>query len=195
MKRLIVLFLLGLPLWGYSQEHQLGLRIGEPLSITYKTNFDEKFTLEGMIGRAGTNSGQYYRRAFDNNRPFPSAIFGGFSAASGFSLNARGAYNEDISSEFDIVEGALIAYGGAGIQIRSVRVNYVYTDGAANANKLPMNENRTNVDFGPEGFVGSEYFFEDLPLAVFAEVGLFLEVVDRPGHFRLQGGLGGRYLF
>lgn len=194
MKKIILFFLLGVPFFAYSQEHHLGLRIGEPLSITYKTYLDEQFSLEAMIGSAGANSGQYYRRSFDNNRLFPAAIYGGHSSSNGFSLNLRGAYNEEISAEFDIAEGALFAYGGAGLQIRSVRVNYVYTDGVRSA-YVPLNETRTNIDFGPEGFVGSEYFFEDLPLSAFAEVGLFLEILDRPGNLRLQGGLGARYIF
>jgi hypothetical protein len=110
-------------------------------------------------------------------------------------LNFRGAYNENISAEFDIVEGSLFAYGGAGLQIRSVRVNYLYTDGISSTFYVPLNETRTNIDFGPEGFIGSEYFFEDLPLSAFAEVGLFFELLDRPGNLRLQGGLGARYIF
>lgn len=184
-----------MPFLSFSQEHHLGLRLGEPLSVTYKTYLNEQISLEGMIGRAGANSGQYYRRSFDNNRPFPAAIYGGHSSSNGFSINFRGAYNEDISAEFDIVEGALFAYAGAGLQIRSVRVNYVYTDGISSTLYVPLNETRTNIDFGPEGFVGAEYFFEDLPLSAFAEVGLFFELLDRPGNLRLQGGLGARYIF
>lgn len=194
MKKIILILLLSIPLLAHSQEHHLGIRIGEPLSVTYKTFLSEKYFIEGMIGSAGANSGQYYRRAFDNNKPFPSAIFAAHSASNAFSLNVRGAYNENISAEFDIVEGALFAYGGAGLQLRSVRVHYVYSDGGSSSNFAP-NETRTNMDFGPEGFIGSEYFFEDLPLSVFAEVGLFLEILDRPGHLRLQGGVGARYLF
>lgn len=195
MKKTFIFFLFCFPLIAYSQEHHVGLRIGEPLSITYKTFVNEQFSMEAMIGRAGANSGQYYRRAFNNNLPFPTAFYGAHSASDGFSLNLRGAYNEDISAEFDIEEGELFAYGGAGLQFRSVRVNYVYTDGALSSSYVPLNETRTNVDFGPEGFIGSEYFFEDLPLSVFAEVGLFMEIVNRPGHLRLQGGIGARYLF
>jgi hypothetical protein len=195
MKKVILFILLSFPLLAHSQEHHVGIRIGEPLGVTYKTFLSDKYSVEGMIGSAGANSGQYYRRTFENNRPFPAAIFGAYSASNGFSLNVRGAYNENISAEFDIVEGALFAYGGAGFQLRSVRVNYVYTDGISSSGYVPLNTTRTNIDFGPEGFVGTEYYFEDMPLSAFAEVGLFLEVVDRPGNFRLQGGVGARYLF
>jgi len=195
MKKVIICLLLSLPTLTIAQEHHLGLRLGEPLGITYKSYLNEQFFVEGLIGRAGTNSGQYYRRAFENNRPSPEAVYGGHSSSNGFSLSLRGAYTEDISAEFDIVEGELFAYGGAGLQLRSVRVNYLYTDNPLSSVYAPLNETRTNVDFGPEGFIGSEYFIEELPMSVFAEVGLFLEIVNRPGHLRLQGGLGARYLF
>ena len=194
MKKAILFLLLTLPLFAYGQEHHLGIRIGEPLSITYKTFLNERFSVEGLIGSAGANSGAYYRRSFENNKPFPAALYNSHSSANGFSINARGAYNEDISAEFDIVQGELYAYAGAGVQLRTVRVDYVYRNGVASSNDI-LYETRTNIDFGPEAFVGSEYYFEDLPLSVFAEIGLFLEILDRPGHFRLQGGLGARYLF
>src|SRR5680860_577311 len=126
MKKIILFLLCSAPLLAYSQEHHLGIRIGEPLSITYKTFLSEKFSAEGMIGSAGANSGQYYRRAFENNRPFSATTYSSQSVSNGFSLNFRGAYHENISVEFDIVEGALYAYGGAGLQLRSVRVHYVY---------------------------------------------------------------------
>ena len=195
MKKLLLFFLFSFPIIAYSQEHHLGLRIGEPLSITYKSYVNEQFSLEAMIGSAGANSVQYYRRSFDNNKPYPGSIYTGHSSSNGFSLNLRGAYNEDISTEFDIAEGELYAYGGAGLQLRSVRVDYIYTDGVGSNAFIPLNETRTNIDFGPEGFIGSEYFLEELPLSVFAEVGLFIELVNRPGHIRLQGGVGARYLF
>lgn len=195
MKKAILFVFMCLPFIAYSQEHHLGIRVGEPLSITYKTYVNEQFSLEGMIGRAGANSSQYYRRSFENNRPFAGALYGTHTASGGLSLNLRGAYNEEISSEFDVVKGALFAYGGAGLQLRSIGVDYYYYDQVASSTIVPLHEKRTNVDFGAEGFIGSEYFFDDLPLSVFAEVGLFLEILDRPGHVRLQGGVGARYLF
>lgn len=195
MRKLILILLLSVPLLGYSQEHHLGIRIGEPLAVTYKTYLDEQFSLEAMIGRAGANSGQYYRKVFDKNRPVPGAVYSSHTASGGLSLNFRGAYNEDISSEFNISEGALFAYGGVGVQLRTVGVDYYYMGEYPTTAMVPLHEKRTNVDFGAEGFIGAEYFLDNLPMSVFAEIGLFLEILDRPGHLRLQGGIGARYLF
>ncbi|WP_158859069.1 hypothetical protein [Lunatibacter salilacus] len=195
MKKVTLFVLFIMPLFGIAQEHQIGLRLGEPFSITYKTYLDEHFSVEGLIGRGSPNSTPYYRRAFENNRPVSSAVYSGHSVSDAFSLHARVAYNEDISSEFDISEGTLLAYVGVGAQIRSARVDYAYFTPSASDFPVMRAESRNNIDFGPEGYIGSEYIFQDLPLSVFAEVGLFLELVDRPGHIKLQGGIGARYLF
>lgn len=194
MKRVTLFVLFIMPFFGIAQEHQIGLRLGEPFSITYKTYLDEHFSVEGLIGRGNPNSTSYYRRAFENNRPVSSALYSGHSVSDAFSLHARVAYNEDISSEFDISEGTLLAYVGVGAQIRNARVDYLYFTPSAN-DPMIQAESRNNIDFGPEGYIGTEYIFQDLPLSIFAEVGLFLELVDRPGHVKLQGGLGARYLF
>ena len=193
MKKIIFFLLFLLPVIGFSQEHSIGLRLGEPLSITYKTFLDDNISLEGMIGRAGSNSAMYYRTAFDRNRPSPNSVYNGHSTYNGFSLNVRSAYHEDITAEFDITEGTLVAYGGLGIQLRSIQVDYLYSTLGTPINIL--GETRTNIDLGPEAFVGSEYYFQDLPISVFAEVGLFMELIDRAGHLKLQGGIGVRYMF
>jgi hypothetical protein len=58
-----------------------------------------------------------------------------------------------------------------------------------------LEEQRTNVDFGPEAFIGAEYYFDDLPINIFAEAGFFLELLDRVGHVKGQGAIGIRYIF
>ncbi|UCS95099.1 hypothetical protein KZP23_08835 [Echinicola marina] len=193
MKRLLLLVIFSLPVMAFAQEQSIGLRLGEPLSITYKTFIEEKISLEAMIGRGSSNSSSYYRRVFDNNKPAPGSFYVNHSSGGGLSLNGRVAYHEDVTSEFDITEGKLLAYGGAGLQLRSVGVEYAYYE-TPDADILRY-ESRNNVDFGPEVFGGGEYYLEELPITVFAEIGLMMEIVDRPGHIKLQGGLGVRYLF
>ena len=183
-----------MPFLTYAQESSIGLRIGEPFSITYKTFLDDHISLEGLIGRAGVNSGFYYQRAFENNLPNSNAFYYGHNTSNSFSFNLRSAYHEDITDLFNIEQGYLLGYAGLGAQLRSVRVNYSYTDGAS-PQQVFLRETRNNIDFGPEIFSGGEYYFDELPINVFAEVGLFMELVNRFGHFRLQGAVGVRYIF
>ncbi|WP_026333598.1 MULTISPECIES: hypothetical protein [Rhodonellum] len=194
MKKLLILAFAMLPLLTFGQETGIGLRLGEPLSITYKTFIDDVFSIEAMVGSAGANSAQYYQRAFDNNLPAPNAFYSGHSTSNSFSFNLRGAYHEDFTSDLNIESGYLLGYAGAGVQLRSVRVDYAYTNPVSSGAPI-LRDRRTNIDFGPEIFGGAEYYFDDLPINVFAEIGLFMEVLNRFGHVRLQGAIGARYLF
>jgi hypothetical protein len=193
VKKLLVLAMAMMPLFAFAQEPGIGLRLGEPFSITYKTFLDDKISLEGMIGRVGPNSAQYYQRAFNNNRPSSNAFYVGHSTSNSLSLNFRGAYHEDFTDDFNIGSGYLLGYAGVGAQLRSVRVDYTFTD--TSISPAPLRETRRNLDFGPEAFGGAEYYFDEAPISVFGEIGFFMEVLDRFGHFRLQGAIGVRYIF
>lgn len=193
MKKIVFLAFLVIPIFGFAQEDGVGLRLGEPLSITYKKFLDDQFALEAMIGRGGPNSANYYRRAFENRPTTPNAFYASHAASSGFTLNLRGMLHEDITDELNISEGYLLGYAGAGVQFRSIGVSYAYTD--PSISPAVFRDDRRNIDFGAEAFGGAEYYFNDLPISIFAEIGLFMEVLDRFGHLRLQGGIGVRYLF
>ena len=54
---------------------------------------------------------------------------------------------------------------------------------------------RTDIDIGPEGILGMEYTFEQVPLTIFGEFSLFIEIVDRPAALRGLSGVGVRYNF
>ncbi|WPR74198.1 hypothetical protein [Algoriphagus sp. NG3] len=193
MKYRLLILLFVLPFISIAQERGIGLRLGEPLSITYKDFLTDYISIEGMIGSAGINGASYYQRDFESNLPEPNAFYVSHSASKGISFNVRSAYHEDITDVFGITEGYLLAYGGAGIQLRTTKVSYSYTDRLSSS--LLKKDNRTNVDFGPEAFIGAEYYFDDVPLAVFGEAGFFLELIDRIGHIKGQGGIGVRYIF
>ncbi|MEP0711129.1 hypothetical protein [Algoriphagus sp.] len=190
--RIIILFVF-LPFISFAQERGVGIRLGEPLSFTYKDFLTDYISIEGMFGIAGINGASYYQKDFESNPPESNSFYVSHNAQKGVSFNVRSAYHEDITDVFGITEGYLMAYGGAGIQLRTTKVNYTYVDGQASS--LLKNDSRTNVDFGPEAFVGAEYYFDDVPISVFGEVGFFLELIDRIGHIKGQGGVGVRYIF
>ncbi|SIO12699.1 hypothetical protein V8V91_11270 [Algoriphagus halophilus] len=194
MKLKVLALILFIPFISLAQERGVGIRLGEPLSITYKDFISDYISIEGMIGSAGVNGASYYQKDFESNPPASNAFYIGHSVSKGVSFNVRSAYHEDFTDSFGITQGYLLAYGGAGIQLRTTKVNYSYEVNQVSNGNL-RTENRTNVDFGPEAFIGSEYYFSDLPMNVFAEFGLFLELLDRVGHMKAQGGIGVRYLF
>lgn len=192
----IRLFLLTLlcPFLLQAQERGAGVRLGEPFSLTYKDFFEDYWSFEVMLGSGGVNSGEYYQKAFENNPPESNAIYGGYSARRGISLNFRMALHEDFTDMFEITQGYLLGYAGAGVQIRTTYVDYTYFLTPNRPGSPFLNESRTNFDLGPEVFAGAEYYFDELPISVFAELGLYLELIDRI-NMRGQGGIGVRYLF
>jgi hypothetical protein len=194
VKKLILLIIVFFPLLSIAQEDGIGLRLGEPFSITYKKFLDDNIAIEGMFGGAGAFSSQYYQKSFENNRPSPNAFYAGHSTSNILSFNLRGAYHEDFTDDLNIEQGYILGYAGVGAQLRTAQVDYAYTDSSISPNTV-FRETRTNVDFGPEVFGGAEYYFDDLPMSVFAEMGLFMELLDRFGHLRFQGAIGLRYIF
>jgi opacity protein-like surface antigen len=195
LKYRVLLLLLLLPAFSFAQERGIGLRLGEPLSLTYKDFIEDYLSYEVMIGMAGVNSSDYYRKDFESNPPSSNTFYQSHMASKGVSINARVALNEDITDVFEITQGYLLAYGGAGIQIRTTNVKYNYFQNIASSATQPLlTDDRTNFDFGPEAFAGAEYYFDDTPISVFAEVGVYLELIDRI-NVKGQGGIGIRYLF
>lgn len=194
MKFRIAVLIFFLPILGFAQERGAGLRLGEPFSLTYKDFIDDFLSFEVMLGSSGANRGDYYQKAFTNNPPSSNAYYVSNSASRGATINFRLALHEDITDMFEIEQGYLLGYAGAGIQLRTNKVNYAYDaiDGSGNSRRLI--DQRTNLDLGPEAFGGAEYYFDETPISVFAEIGLFIELIDRI-NMRGQGGIGVRYLF
>ncbi|WP_268035487.1 hypothetical protein [Algoriphagus sp. PAP.12] len=194
MKYRLLVLLLAFPFFSMAQERGVGVRIGEPFSITYKDFFDDYFSYELMVGTGSPNGGTYYQKDFDNNPPSSNSFYVNHNTQKGISLHGRVALHDDFTDMFDITEGYLLGYLGAGVQLRTTNVTYTYTEGQVGGS-VPLTEKRNNIDFGPEAFGGGEYYFDEIPISVFAEVGIFLELLDRVGHIKGQGGIGVRYLF
>ncbi|MBC6368446.1 hypothetical protein [Algoriphagus sp. AK58] len=191
--KFLFVFLL-IPLAGFSQERGAGIRLGEPFSLTYKDFLDDYLSFEVMLGAGSPNGKDYYQRSFENNPPSSNAFYLNHSASRGISLNGRMALHEDITDMFEITQGYLLGYVGAGAQLRTTYIDYSYFLSPNLPGNPVLSEKRTNIDFGPEAFAGAEYYFDETPISVFAEIGFFLELIDRV-NFKGQGGIGVRYLF
>ncbi len=193
MKYFILFLFILAPFLGFAQERGAGIRLGEPLSLTYKDFIEDYLSFEVMVGSGGTNGSNYYKRSFENNPPNSEAFYLSHTARRGVNLNFRLALHEDITDVFEITQGYLLGYGGVGVQLRTTNVDYIYQPNAVLGGPV-LGENRTNLDLGPEVFAGAEYYFDEAPISIFVEVGMFLELIDRI-NFKGQGGIGIRYLF
>ena len=198
MKKVIVLFLfLSAAFTGFSQKG-IGIRLGDPSGITFKTYTGDN-ALEFSIGRTHLLGKGYYNDHFfkwyaDGAFGYDdySLISSKVSTPIGMHLHYL-IHTDWFASEFD----GLQWYYGFGGQFRFQSFTHSYRHKLeGNSNWFYADTERvTDIDIGADGVLGAEYEFEDVPIRVFTDLTLFMEIVDSPFYFWFQYGLGGRYMF
>jgi hypothetical protein len=174
------------------KNQSIGVRLGEPFGLTYKNYLTRSSSFELGLGTGSTGwNGNYYQRSFDNKGRYNGYAYTSHSVDNTLYFQARYLRNYQVPVEG--VEGRFDWYWGIGGMLKVARINYYYQ------NELPpfpgYTDSRTDIDIGPEGILGAEYRFEDLPITLFAEVSLMLEVADQFGSLRGFFGTGARYNF
>ncbi len=172
------------------QDRAIGLRFGDPTGISYKKYLPRHKAVELGLGTSTIGwHQQYYRNAFRDFDKFEPYEYSDHQVSGTLYLQAKYLVQYDIEIEGMI--GSLQWYWGGGALLKLSKINYRYTD--------PSNEIfrdvHTDVDIGPEGILGMEYTFEDVPLTIFGDISLMIEIVDRPGIPRGFSGVGLRYDF
>jgi hypothetical protein len=177
-----------------TQTHSLGIRLGDPLGITYKQYLPNNRALEFIVGSAPKNwHGRYYKTSFDHFSRYDDDIYESHTVKSTISFQGRYLFHHNIAMEGPAAEGKLDWYWGVGGMLRVAKVRYYYQQ-----RSLPFaheNDLRTDLNLGTDLIGGIEYTFEDIPLTLFADFSLFIEFADRPGAVKLLGGTGARLNF
>lgn len=183
------LFLMFTDTYGQAYNQGIGLRIGDPVGVSYKMYTRGKAALEFNLGTVSRNShSAYYKDTFRKKDKFDDYIYSDHDVNFTLVLMGRYLIHEAFPAN---VEGRLDWYYGAGAQLRVSTVDYQYFD---ELNRIGSDE-ITNIDLGPEAILGVEYELQDYPIVGFGEVSLMMEIVDRPLHFRVFGAVGVRYAF
>lgn len=177
--------------WSYAQNYNqgIGVRVGDPLSLTYKMYSRGSSALEFTVGSTSRNRhASYYRDKFDRIGDFDNFRYSSHNVK--YTLVLQGRYLQHYSFPAN-VEGRLDWYWGAGAQIRFSSLDYSFFD----ESDILRTDKRSNFDLGPEGILGVEYELQDFPIVGFAEVSLMAEIVDQPLRVRIFGAVGIRYAF
>jgi hypothetical protein len=197
MKRGIVFCLIFLAFTASAQRKYpglqgIGLRLGLPTGITYKNYISKWTALELNVGLASPSwSRTYYQNQFNDYPRYDNFVYHSHTVESAAYFQGRYLMHAFIPVEG--LEGRVNWYWGIGATFKLAKVNYRYSDPEASPSM--QEEVVTDVDLGPEGIIGAEYTFQDVPCAVFAESSLLVEIVDRPGAVRVFGAVGVRYNF
>ena len=195
MKKIItffaITFLLQTASFAQQKNWGIGLRLGDPLGLTVKKYLANRRALEFNFG---STFGYNYRNAFYRYDRFDDDFYDydKHRIRSAVGLQGRYLFHKNISG----VSG-LEWYYGFGGQFRFFTVDYQYRyyRGLGKKNWDMRNDRVTTTDFGLDGIIGLEYTFKDAPISVFADLNLFMELLDDPFLPFLQGGVGGRYNF
>lgn len=188
----VVLATLAGEIFAQKMNHGIGLRLGEPMGISYKMYMQNNQALEFGLATAGSTwSRNYYKNSFDDYSRYDGNRYVSHKVENTIYLQGRYLLHYDIQIEGMV--GDLDWYWGLGAVLKSARVRYNYQENIAPFRSFT--DTRTDIDFGPEGIAGMEYTFEQIPVALFGEVSLMFELADRPATLRAFAAAGVRYNF
>lgn len=179
----------------YNRNWGIGLRGGDPAGLTVK-KYNTNTAWELNIGHTYYWSGSAYRDAFyeyDAYESYRNVDIKSWNPRRAIAIQVRHLWQQDLN--LDGLSG-LDWYYGVGGQIKSisVRYRYDYEDRFGNEyNNIYSTANYINL--GADGIIGLEYTFKEVPLSIFADVNLFLEIYRNPFFIHGQGGIGVRYNF
>jgi hypothetical protein len=183
------------PNWG------IGVRLGDPSGITIK-KYMSRTALELSIGRSHLYSNRSrYDRGFDDwyydkNYGYKEFQYLGYKRSAPIGVQLHYLFHKPLTTR-DASVGNLDWYLGFGGQFRTQRYTYDFRykrEGSPDW-YYSKGESVLDIDLGVDGVIGLEYMFKKVPLSIFGDVTLFMEVVDQPFLFWFQGGLGVRYNF
>jgi len=192
-KIIIVIFLFTLSVLATQAQTQnwgIGLRVGEPMGLTVKRYLPQGRAWEFNLGRSGFY-GYNHQKAFYRYDRFIGYEYRRHYLQSALGVQLRYLVQRDMGlAEVPGLEW----YYGVGGQLRSYQIDYEYRVRIDN-DWEPVRERVNNIDLGVDGIVGMEYSWKEVPLTVFLDMNLFLEVADSPFVIHFQGGTGVRYYF
>jgi hypothetical protein len=187
----ILLFVL-VSLSAFSQKQSVGVRLGDPMSVTYKKFVSRDRAFEIMVGSAPAHwHNNYYINSFNEYPEYDEYRYQNHTVQSTLYLQARYLLHYPVQMENLI--GKVDWYWGVGGMLKSAKVQYRFQE--RDAPFIQGTDIKNDLDFGPEGIVGLEYTFQDAPLTLFGEGSLLLEIADRPLTPRGFGCLGVRISF
>ncbi len=179
----------------------VGFRLGEPSGITLKKYMGAN-AIELSFGRAyvGRNNAWYYDgfHSYYNKKKYNYNwyYYNGYDYTPPLSLQLHYLFQKPLATKGEDKTGGLDWYFGLGGQMRFHTITYYYDYTVPGDPFVYSAKDRyTNLDLGLDGVLGLEYRFKEVPISIFLDATLFMEVFDDPFVFWGMGGLGARYNF
>lgn len=178
--------------------HGIGFKLGDPFGATYKYYANKHFSFGVDFGRSASGLySRYYKEAFneftrpDTLQDNQSTVYLAHKAKTDWVGEVKVLYH--IKAEK--ISTGLQAYAGIGWEVRRLHIQYDYllNDGIFD-NKIEF-INRTRFTYGAQGTIGIEYSYFSMPISAFMELEMYVDLLRDPGFYKIQGGVGLRYVF
>jgi hypothetical protein len=164
------------------KKNQVGLRLGDPIGITYKTFLSEKSALQFNVGTAASQwNPDYYRNSFDDYFDHNDDYeYDSHTTKEVLYLQARYVIQKQIV--WSEIPGRFDWYWGVGVMGKKATINYEYLHfyNIENVRTPYFEETKIkDYDLGPESIIGIQYTFKDVPLSIDFDLSLLVEFHDR----------------
>lgn len=191
---------------GFSQNNNkewgVGLRLGDLTGVTVKKHLTQS-ALELSIGRSHLlRNPRYFEDNFnewskDNRTNYDDFRYISYNSSTPIGIQFHYLFQKDINRIGDANVTGLQWYYGIGAQFAYQTYTYDYQYKLQGNSEwfYAKGEKVSDLDFGADGVIGIEYTFKDVPLTIFTDALLFMEIFDDPFVFKFQGGFGGRFRF
>jgi len=173
----------------------VGIKVGDPIGLTYKIYFRQRFAAEVVGG--STTSGlfsDFIIESFEVDPEYQDFTYIGHENEISPTVQARLLIHSPLPAGIT-GETGIDWFIGIGYMVRFLRVNYTFESGDNPVDFMIGNIEETFMLSGPEGILGFEYVLSTIPVTVFVEGGIFIDVQEEISEPRFQGGLGLRYNF
>jgi hypothetical protein len=177
----------------------LGIKLGDPFSVTYKFYVSKKFAVGVDFGKpASSLYNRYFRGKFTQYAEADTIA----SSETGVRYLTH-KVKRDLVGEFKVtyhidakkVSPGLVMYFGAGWQWKNTKLQYDYLYNDATSENQVGHLYRKRLTMGPQVFVGIEYAYFQIPVSAFIEGEFYADMQADLGWHRFEGGLGLRYIF
>lgn len=173
----------------------IGLRMGDPAGLSIK-KYDGNTAWELNIGHTYYWGRYGYNDAFYKYGPYQdyrNVDIKSSQLGRAVGIQLRHLWQKDLN--IDGLPG-LQWYYGLGGQLKSIAVHYRFKYEDASGRKYDnVYDTAHFINLGLDGIIGLEYTFSEVPLSLFTDINLFLEIFRNPFFVHSQGGLGIRYNF
>jgi hypothetical protein len=181
--------------------HGLGIKLGDPIGISYKTYFLDRMAFEVV---AGIPTGGLYANFIQdefNETDVPgfegdSLLYISHEIGASAAVQARVLLHNPLPSGIT-GETGVDWYIGLGLSFRYLDVDYVFQN-VESADPTDFELGEAAIDYiliGPEFTLGFEYALSNFPVTAFFEGNAFYDTGKVAAGFRFYGGLGLRYNF